>query len=121
MVTGRVVDYDPADRTYQLPPEHAAVDHARGGSAEPGGLRRRSRRSWRKVEDGIIDAFQHGGGVPYADFPQFQRLMAQAERPGLRRDAVERDARARAGPDRTPDERASTWPTSPAAPATPST
>jgi SAM-dependent methyltransferase len=29
------------------------------------------------VEDGIVEAFEKGGGVPYSGFPKFQQLMAQ--------------------------------------------
>jgi SAM-dependent methyltransferase len=29
------------------------------------------------VEDRIVTAFREGGGVPYSDFPTFQRVMAQ--------------------------------------------
>ena len=28
------------------------------------------------VEDGIVEAFEKGGGVPYSGFPKFQRQMA---------------------------------------------
>jgi SAM-dependent methyltransferase len=30
-----------------------------------------------QVEQPLVDCFQHGGGVPYSEFPRFQRLMAE--------------------------------------------
>jgi hypothetical protein len=76
MVTARVVDYEPANRTYRLPPEHAAVITRAAG---PNNLAVFAAfvPQLAQVEDGIIRAFKQGGGVPYADFPQFQRMMAQ--------------------------------------------
>jgi SAM-dependent methyltransferase len=29
------------------------------------------------VEDGIVECFRHGGGVPYAAYPRFQHVMAE--------------------------------------------
>ena len=76
MVTGRIVDYDPAYRTYSLPAEHAAVLTRAAG---PNNLAvfMSFVPQLASVEDRIIRAFEHGGGVPYADYPQFQRTMAQ--------------------------------------------
>ena len=76
MVTGRVVDYNPTHRTYWLPPEHAAVI-TRAAGPQNLAVFAAFLPQLAQVEDGIIRAFQQGGGVPYADFPQFQRMMAQ--------------------------------------------
>jgi SAM-dependent methyltransferase len=76
MVTGRVVDYDPTDRTYWLPPEHAAVI-TRAAGPQNLAVFAAFLPQLAQVEDGIIRAFQQGGGVHYADFPHFQRMMAQ--------------------------------------------
>jgi SAM-dependent methyltransferase len=76
MVTGRIVDFEPTNRTYWLPPEHAAVI-TRAAGPQNLAVFAAFLPQLAQVENGIIRAFQHGGGVPYADFPQFQHMMAQ--------------------------------------------
>ena len=91
MTTARVIEHDPAKGTYSLPPEHAAsITRAAG----PGNLAAMAEfmALMGNVEDGIVEAFQKGGGVPYSGFPKFQQLMAAGERADLRRDADRRDA-----------------------------
>jgi SAM-dependent methyltransferase len=76
MVTGRLVDYDPAAGTYRLPPEHAGflTRAAAPNNFAPfmqyvgvlGG-----------VEDQIVRCFHEGGGVPYAAFKRFHEIMAE--------------------------------------------
>lgn len=76
MVTGRIVEYDPAGRTYRLPPEHAgALTRAAG----PGNMAAFAQffPQFGLVEDELIAAFRNGGGVPYASFPNFQAQMAE--------------------------------------------
>jgi len=76
MVTGRIVEYDPDRGTYRLPPEHAAsITRAAG----PGNLAVLTQfvSLLGNVEDGIVESFRNGGGVPYEKFPKFQQLMAQ--------------------------------------------
>ena len=76
MVTGDVVAYDPATGRYTLPAEHAAwLTRAVG----PNNLARTAQfiPLLAQVEAPIVDCFRHGGGVPYAAFPDFQRLMAE--------------------------------------------
>lgn len=65
MVVSRIMDYDPARRTYALPPEHAAVlarqDVPRmGGHLQfiPPLLSR---------ESAILECFRIGGGVPFSE------------------------------------------------------
>jgi SAM-dependent methyltransferase len=74
MVTGRVVEYDPASGTYFLPPEHAA---SLTRAAGPGNLG--SFAQWFSevglVETQVVECFKNGGGVPYSAFPRFQELM----------------------------------------------
>jgi SAM-dependent methyltransferase len=75
MTTARVVEHDAAKGTYWLPPEHAAsITRAAG----PGNLAAMAEflSQMGLVEDGIVDAFEKGGGVPYAGFPKFQQQMA---------------------------------------------
>jgi SAM-dependent methyltransferase len=76
MVTGRIVEYDPADRAYRLPPEHAA---SLTRAAEPANLA--TTAQWipvlGSVEDRIVECFRRGGGVPYEAYPRFHEVMAE--------------------------------------------
>jgi len=75
MVTSRIIEHDAARGTYWLPAEHAAsITRAAG----PGNLATMAEflSQFGLVEDGIVEAFERGGGVPYAGFPKFQRQMA---------------------------------------------
>ena len=75
MTTARVVEHDAAKGTYWLPSEHAAsITRAAG----PGNLATFAEflSQMGMVEDGIVEAFQKGGGVPYSEFPKFQTMMA---------------------------------------------
>ena len=76
MVTGGIVDYDAADKTYLLPPEHAACLTR---AAAPDNI-----ASFMQyvpvlgiVEEEILECFKQGGGVPYSSFPGFHRVMAE--------------------------------------------
>ncbi len=76
MVTGDVVEYDPAGAAYSLPPAHAAVLTR---EARPGNLA--ATCQWipvlGSVEDEIIECFERGGGVPYASYERFHKVMAE--------------------------------------------
>lgn len=76
MVTGRIVDYDPADETYTLPPEHAAW-LTRAAGTNNLALQTEYVPLLAQVEERIIECFRRGGGVPYSAYPRFQRLMAE--------------------------------------------
>ncbi len=79
MVTGGIVEHDPAARSYHLPAERAAsLTRAAGpknmaayatfvGFLAP-------------VEDQIVDCFRNGGGVPYTEFPKFVKAMSKQSR-----------------------------------------
>ena len=76
MVTGRVMEYDAASRTYRLPAEHAVwLTRAAG----PNNLAFQTQyiALLASVQDGVVACFSQGGGVPYSSFPQFQRLIAE--------------------------------------------
>ena len=76
MVTGQIVAYDPAGQTYRLPPEHAPwLTRAAG----PNNLAATTQfiPLLAQVEEPIIACFRSGGGVPYAAYRRFQRLMAE--------------------------------------------
>lgn len=76
MVTGGVVDYDPAGRRYHLPLEHAACLTRRAASDNMAGL-----TQWfpvlGSVEDRIIDCFRNGGSLAYGDYQLFHEVMAE--------------------------------------------
>lgn len=76
MVAGDIVEYDPGDATYRLPPEHAACLTRAAG---PGNVA--SATQWIAVlgaaEDPVVRAFRHGGGVPYEAYRRFHEVMAE--------------------------------------------
>jgi len=76
MVTGRVVEYDPATGAYRLPPEHAACLTR---DAAPNNIAAFAQYVplLGTVEDGIIECFREGGGLPYEAFPRFHEVMAE--------------------------------------------
>jgi 2-polyprenyl-3-methyl-5-hydroxy-6-metoxy-1,4-benzoquinol methylase len=76
MVTGRFVDYNPGDRTYSLPAEHAAFLTQ---AASPDNIAAFAQyiSLLGSVEDQIIDCFYNGGGVPYSEFKRFHQVMAE--------------------------------------------
>ncbi len=76
MVTGGVVEFSPEAKTYRLPPEHAAwLTRA----AIPNNLA--ASAQWIAVlasaEDKLVEAFQHGRGVPYHAYHRFHEVMAE--------------------------------------------
>lgn len=76
MVTGRVVEYDPANKTYWLPPEHAA---ALTRAAIPNNIASTAQfvPILASIEDEIVRSFERGGGVPYSSYPRFHEVMAE--------------------------------------------
>lgn len=78
LVVGSVVEYEPKDATYLLPPEHAAslCESFGDGFFNFAGFAQFI-PLLAQVEDPIVDCFRDGGGVPYTQYPTFQDLMAQ--------------------------------------------
>jgi 2-polyprenyl-3-methyl-5-hydroxy-6-metoxy-1,4-benzoquinol methylase len=76
MVTGGIVEYDPAGRTYRLPAEHAGFLTRAAG---PNNMATMTQflALCGTVEDDIVESFRRGGGVPYSKFGKFQELMAE--------------------------------------------
>lgn len=76
MVTGHFVEYKPADKTYYLPPEHAAFLTR---TASPNNIAAFTQyiSVLGSVEDQIMDCFYKGGGVPYSEFKRFHEVMAE--------------------------------------------
>ena len=76
MVTGGVVEHQPAAKTYRLPPEHAAwLTRA----ATPNNIAVSTQ--WIAllgyVETPVVEAFGHGRGVPYSAYHRFHEVMAE--------------------------------------------
>ncbi len=76
MVVGGVVTYDPSGKTYRLPPEHAACLTRAAG---PDNLANVAQlvAVLGNVEEGIVQSFRNGGGVPYSAYTRWQELMAE--------------------------------------------
>ena len=76
LTTGKIVDFDPLERTYHLPAEHAACLQRQ---ATPNNMAvfMQYTAVLGGVEDEIVDCFRMGGGVPYARFPRFHAVMAE--------------------------------------------
>ena len=76
MTVARIIEHDAVQGTYSLPAEHAmSITRAAG----PGNLATMTQfvGLLGRVEDQVIRAFEQGGGVPYDEFTDFQRLMAE--------------------------------------------
>jgi 2-polyprenyl-3-methyl-5-hydroxy-6-metoxy-1,4-benzoquinol methylase len=76
MVTGGIIEYQPPDKKYHLPAEHAAFLTR---AAVPNNLA--SIAQWipvlGQVEDRILESFKNGGGVPYEAYARFHEVMAE--------------------------------------------
>ncbi|MDQ4107112.1 MAG: methyltransferase domain-containing protein, partial [Actinomycetota bacterium] len=75
MVVGGIVEHDSEAGTYELPPEHAAFLTR----AAPDNIAVFAQYIplLGAVEDGIVECFRNGGGVPYSAFSRFQEVMAE--------------------------------------------
>ena len=76
MVASRVVEIDPEQGTYRLPPEHLACLIR---AAAPNNLAVFAQYIplLGAVEDDIVDCFKNGGGVPYERFTRFHEVMSE--------------------------------------------
>jgi 2-polyprenyl-3-methyl-5-hydroxy-6-metoxy-1,4-benzoquinol methylase len=74
VVTAGFVEYDPGDRTYRLCPDHAPFLTGTG----PDNLARTMRfvSLMGLVQPKVAEAFRHGGGLSYDDYPGFHHLQA---------------------------------------------
>ncbi len=76
MVTGRILDYDPARRQYVLPAEHAACltrDGACGNFAVYG----QHVAIMGAMQDRVVEAFRSGEGIAYEEYPCFHQIMEE--------------------------------------------
>jgi SAM-dependent methyltransferase len=76
MVTGKIIEYDPATSRYRLPPEHAAF-LTRDAGIDNVAVFMQYISLLGDVEQKVIECFRKGGGVPYSAFPRFQQLQAE--------------------------------------------
>ena len=76
MVTGRIVEYNPANSKYNLPPEHASF-LTRNAGIDNLAVFTQYIALLGDVEHEVIECFSKGGGVPYSAFPRFQQLQAE--------------------------------------------
>src|SRR3712207_5607726 len=76
MVVGRIAEHNPEDGTYYLPQEHAAF-LTRAASPDNIAVTAQFIPLMGSVEDGIVESFRRGGGLPYSSFPHFHEVMAQ--------------------------------------------
>jgi 2-polyprenyl-3-methyl-5-hydroxy-6-metoxy-1,4-benzoquinol methylase len=76
MTVGRIIEHGPEDGTYKLPQEHAAF-LTRAASPDNIAAIAQYIPLMGSVEDGIVESFKHGGGLPYSAFPHFHEVMAE--------------------------------------------
>jgi 2-polyprenyl-3-methyl-5-hydroxy-6-metoxy-1,4-benzoquinol methylase len=80
MVVGGFVEYDRKDRSYHLPPEHAAV-LTRAAGHENFAVFAQYYPLIGQVEEQVVESFRSGGGVPYSAYPRFQELQLEETGP----------------------------------------
>jgi ubiquinone/menaquinone biosynthesis C-methylase UbiE len=76
MTTGGIVDHDPDQLTFLLPPDRAGWLTRAAGPANLA-LQAQYVGMLALVEDQIVECFRDGGGVPYSAYPRFHALMAE--------------------------------------------
>jgi 2-polyprenyl-3-methyl-5-hydroxy-6-metoxy-1,4-benzoquinol methylase len=76
MVVGGTVEHDAESGTYFLPPEHAAW-LTRAATPNNIAVTTQFIPLMGSVEDGIVESFKVGGGLPYSAFPRFHEVMAE--------------------------------------------
>ena len=76
LVVSKVIEYNPEDKTYTLPHEHASFLTRRSTDGNIAVFAQYITMMG-TVEDDIVDCFHNGGGVPYEKFPRFHEVMAE--------------------------------------------
>lgn len=76
LVTSRVVEYRPSDRTYRLPPEHAAC-LTRTGSLGNMAVYAQFVAMAGSAQESVIESFGTGAGIDYGAYPCFHDIMAE--------------------------------------------
>lgn len=76
MVTGGIVEYNPTDASYYLPPEHAE-SITRDASLGNLAIYSQFIAMLGGVQEHILDSFESGEGTRYDDYPCFHQIMAE--------------------------------------------
>ncbi len=76
MVTAGVVEVNAENLQFSLPQEHAAF-LTRAAAADNLAVFTQYISELGSVEEGIVECFKNGGGVPYSRFPRFHEVMAE--------------------------------------------
>ncbi len=76
MVTGRVIEYDNGKKTYSLPQEYASTLTHKNYPNNLAVLMQFI-PTLAQAEDKILERFKQGGGIGYAEYPKFHRVMAE--------------------------------------------
>ena len=76
MVLGRIVEFEPEERTYSLPAEHGAF-LTRAAGSDNLAFFTQYLRMLGAVESDVVSCFHNGGGVGYDCYPEFQQLQAE--------------------------------------------
>ena len=70
-----VLEHDPGEKTYRLPPEYGNLLSDRGDANLA--VFAQYLPLLGTVEDDIVECFKHGGGVPYSRYGRFHEVMAE--------------------------------------------
>lgn len=76
MVAADIVDIDPEQGVYWLPPKHAAFV-TRAASPDNLAVYAQYIPLLGQVEDDVLDCFRNGGGVPYERYSRFHEVMEE--------------------------------------------
>ena len=76
MVTGGIIEHDSEKSTFWLPQEHAAC-LTRESSPNNLAVSAQWIAVLGSVEDNVVEAFEHGRGVPYSAYNRFHSVMAE--------------------------------------------
>lgn len=76
MASGGIVAWDAARRGFYLPDSHADL-LTRAAAPNNVAVYAQYVGQFGVVEDGILDCFRNGGGLPYGAYPRFHEIMAE--------------------------------------------